>query len=705
MNYCKGKLIIIGLLTFSIAMISIFALSPKRTYAAETADVLVSLSTNGPFELIVNGRSVKKADQAKLTEIKVSILVGANDFSLKLSEGTAAIRIKAPGIDITGMGWKVEDSKAPSIDASRWESAAKIADDPVLGPIVGKPKQFVTLRRTILFKKTRVWPSPSPAFILPENSTMRMNLVVDGLTGRKINNWITYVATPPEIECLGSGSFYVKGNPNQPVFTTTPMGKIKIDGQLLDGYRISADKPIDSSKLDILKIAQLFFKYKGARQNQRGDLVIHYWSEANDGGLIEGRQSIPVKVIGPLNGKQPKHFVFQLCGGYFHVLDNLQMRSEILNAAKLSGFNHILCYDRWCSDNAPPRGIKNITSLSFGPSSVDLTEYLRTHVDARLLQADGSYSPYYMCTSRLLGEGWPQAEKSLTILIERIKPQAADYDYEYPPFTGPHSCYCPVCLDDFRKFAKLTARQDLNPKIIRENFNAQWVDFMTWRAALIFSQLRGSIHRLWPGMKFSVYSGYQSPETAKRYGVDWRYVGELRAVDTAGCGYGRPVAAIKATISALKGIPLVGGVIVTPYDINVTDPPQELTPALILRQFLDSTGGILAYSYMEMGGPSWLAASEVSRFVATHEDVLLAGSRFGLPGSDDDMVQAIKKDSTLLICVMNNKSKTERLSINSPIKFVDGYEFYSREKVQLNGQITCTVNPGEAKIYVIKIKE
>ncbi|MRR18315.1 MAG: hypothetical protein EG826_17880, partial [Deltaproteobacteria bacterium] len=490
MNDCKGKWTIIILFACSIAILSLLAAPSQLVCAEETAEALVSVSTNGPFELIVNGRSVKKADRVKLMETRVSIIAGANDFILKLSEGTAAIRIKAPGIDITGMGWKTEDAGAPSQDAARWKPAAQIADDPVLGPVVGKPKQFTTLRRTVLFKKTRVWPSPSPDFLLPENGTMHLNLIVDGLANRKLINWTTYLALPPEIVCLGSGAFYAQQNADQPVFTTTPMGKINVDGQLRDIYRIAADKPIDSSKIDILKMTQLFIRYQGSVRNQRRDLDIVYWSEADDGGVIEGRQVVPVKIIKPLDGRQPRKFIFELCGGYFHVLDNLKMRDEILKTAQLAGFNHILCNARWCSDNAALHGLKNIMNLSFGPSGVDLTEYLKTHPEARLLKADGTYSSFLMCTSSLLGAGWPHAEQRLKVIVEKVGPQIVDYDYEYPPLSGPHSCYCPVCLDQFQKFAKLAARQDLNPKMIRENFSAQWVDFMTWRAASLFSLLQ-----------------------------------------------------------------------------------------------------------------------------------------------------------------------------------------------------------------------
>ena len=43
-----------------------------------------------------------------------------------------------------------------------------------------------------------------------------------------------------------------------------------------------------------------------------------------------------------------------------------------------------------------------------------------------------------------------------------------------------------------------------------------------------------------------------TPDNAERYGVDWRYVGEEEGCDRAGCGYGRPVEATRATIAGLN---------------------------------------------------------------------------------------------------------------------------------------------------------
>jgi len=225
---------------------------------------------------------------------------------------------------------------------------------------------------------------------------------------------------------------------------------------------------------------------------------------------------------------------------------------------------------------------------------------------------------------------------------------------------------------------------------------------MAKRVAGIFSLLRTSVHRISPGTQFSVYSGYQTPDNAKRYGVDWRYVGERQAVDRAECGYGRPIDAVNATIDALKGIPLVGGVIVTPHSLAETRPPMELTPAAVLRQFLDSTGGILAYSYMEMGGQSWYAVSQVSRFVAEYEDMLLKGERFSLQGNVGTAeAVGIKSGNYRLICMMNNKSKDLKIRASLPDDAINGYEYFGGTKVDFSQPIELILNPGEVRIYIL----
>ena len=326
----------------------LFVITNTRSYASEATTALIHLSADGPFELIINEKSVKSADHADKIEIETPIKAGVNNVILKLHRGTAAIRITAPGLDITGDNWKLAPLSDPSTTFdglsgdSEWETAAKIGDNSLLGSIVGKQNQPVTLQRTILWKKTRVWPSPSSAFQLPENATIRMNLIVDGITGKRLTNWTTYLALPAGIECLGSSGFYGTTNAQQPRFAMKRLGKVKIDGVMWDCYRITADKPIEASKHDVMKIVQVFLRYKGEIAEDRSDMKIIYWSEANDGAVVEGRQSVPVQVIEGLNGKQPTNYIFQIYGGWFGRLDDQDMREEILKTAKLAGFNHIV---------------------------------------------------------------------------------------------------------------------------------------------------------------------------------------------------------------------------------------------------------------------------------------------------------------------------------------------------------------------------
>ena len=64
-----------------------------------------------------------------------------------------------------------------------------------------------------------------------------------------------------------------------------------------------------------------------------------------------------------------------------------------------------------------------------------------------------------------------------------------------------------------------------------QRHKAEWVDFMAHRVARMFAKFKDSVHRPAPGTSFSIYSGYHTPDNAERYGVDWRYVGDLQACD------------------------------------------------------------------------------------------------------------------------------------------------------------------------------
>jgi len=429
--------------------------------------------------------------------------------------------------------------------------------------------------------------------------------------------------------------------------------------------------------------------------------VFVYWTEANDGTVVEPQQTIPVRLLPPLDGKQPKKLVWQLWGSFFGNMNNHAMRQATLETARLAGLNDLVAGDLWTSENAPKYGIQHTMGFNFQAWSLNMKPYLADHPDERLIGQDGRPNDGYLCTTRLLGESWHAVEAKLQEKIEATRAHTMDYDYEYSPLTGPHSCYCPRCLAEFRDHAKLDPDAKLDPVLIQDQYEQQWVDFMAHRVAQIFRKFRDTIHRLAPGTKFSVYSGYQTPENPKRYGVNWDYVGEFQACDRAGCGYGRPADAIPATIDGLKGIPALFGELVRPYDTKETTPAVPMTKARLLRRALDSTGGVLIYNRLPLDGRSWHAIAETTRLVATHEDLFLAGKRMALSGCDEARVQVLGDGRTTLVCAMNGGSSNLNLRLLLPTDAGSGREFYSGQNVSAGQTVSCTLPAGEAEVFVL----
>jgi hypothetical protein len=218
----------------------------------------------------------------------------------------------------------------------------------------------------------------------------------------------------------------------------------------------------------------------------------------------------------------------------------------------------------------------------------------------------------------------------------------------------------------------------------------------------MFARFRETIHRLSPGTKFSVYSGYQTPDNPEQYGVDWRYVGQLQAVDRAGCGYGRPVEATGATIGALRGIPLLCGALLVPYETDITTPQTPLNTAWLLRTVLDSTGGVLVYDRQTMDGRTWYAVAQVTRLVAKYEEAFLKGKRSALPGLDSAQVQVVSEGQTTLVCAMNESGKQATHTIKLPAEAGSGAEFYSGQRIGAGETVSCVLEPGEAAVYVLR---
>ena len=681
-------------------------LTPVLSRTVKSTVATVTLACDGPYELLLNDELLGRGEHADVVEIKAPLQKGANVFALRLRNGTAAVNLEAPGLERRSVNWKMSfgdepDAASPATDDNAWETAAKVGDHPKLGDVVGRPGRPVLLRHTLLWEKTRIWPTPNPALYIARNSNQHLTVIVDGLPKRKLIDWTVYLAVPPEFEILGSTGYY--GNVDyQPSFPCTQLGEQTVGGRKMQVARIVANKPVMTGRHYIFSLLNAFVRTREGLGKVEGDeTAFVYWTEANDRTVVEPQQTIPVRLLPSLHGKQPKKLVWQLWGSFFSNMNNHAMREATLATARLAGVNDLVAGDLWTSENAPRYGIRHTMGFNFQAWSLNMKPYLTEHPDKRLVGQDGQPNDGYLCTTLLLGESWHAVEAKLQEKIETTRAHTMDYDYEYSPMTGPHSCYCPRCLAEFRDFSELDPDVNLDPEVIRDQYERQWIDFMTHRVARLFRKLRDAIHRLAPGTKFSVYSGYETPENPKRYGVNWGYVGEYQACDRVGCGYGRPADAIPTTIDGLKGIPALFGVLMRPYDTQETIPPVPMSKARLLRRALDSTGGVLLYTRLPMDGRSWHAVAETTRLVATYEDLFAAGKRTALSGCDEARVQVLGDGRTTLVCAMNGGSGSLDLRLPLPLSAGGGREFYSERSVTAGQTVSCTLPAGEAEVFVL----
>jgi len=480
--------------------------SPALPRVAKTSLAQVRLACEGPYELYLNEEVISRGRKADGEPLRAPLQTGANVFALNVEQGTAAIVVEAPGSRFTAETWRASaadtrDAIRASLDDLSWPMARKTGEHAQLGPIVGEPGKAMVLRRTLLWEKTRIWPTPKPAYYLARGVTQHLTVIVDGLPGRRLEGWTTYIATPSDFEVVGSSGFY--GNsPRQPKFLCTRLGVQEVNGREMRVAQVTADKPVRSGRHYIMSLFEAFVRYREeAGEPQSTETEFTYWSEANGGNVSEPPQRVKVRLLPRLNGRQPTKLTFQLWGGWFGNMHDLSMREEILKCAQAAGFNDFVDFDRWTSDTGRKYGLPLTHTINFRPWNMNLAPYLKEHPDERLITRKGQPDDRHLCMTLLLGGSWPAVESELKKCLERSCPGTVDIDYEYGPLKSdgpPHSCYGPRCLAAFRKFAKIAPEANLNPAIIKEKHAAQWVDFMARRVAQMFAKFKEAVHRLAP---------------------------------------------------------------------------------------------------------------------------------------------------------------------------------------------------------------
>ncbi|MFO7948437.1 MAG: carbohydrate-binding family 9-like protein [Armatimonadota bacterium] len=696
---------------WQIAHMALDAVSLKPLYVTANVERAVTISratltlaSDGPYSVHVNGMPAATGQEADGGEIEISLADGPNVIAVEAENGAIAAQIEAPGMPAQSVRWKLAPTDAenvlqPDTADSRWETAPVVKEHRALGAYYGKDGEPTVLRHTVLWDNTRLWPLPDPALYIARNTAQHMNIVLDVPDGRRFDGWTTYLAIPEGFEFLGAAGYYGEYLSYQPKYECENTGSKEVLGQQMNVWKITADKTVAPGRHWVMYLLDAFVR---CNEDSPDQATLAYWSEANDGTISEPLQEIPVRALPGLQGQQPQELTWQLWGSYFNALNRPELRLATLQTMQDAGMTDLVAGDAWTGEHASSYGITNTWSTSFKSSAINMSNYLKAHPEDRLIGTDGKPSDQYVCMTRLLGDAWEVAEGILAEEIEKRHLDRCEYDFEEPAFYGPHSCYCPRCLAAFREEADISADVELTPEIIRRQYRQEWLDFMAHRAAELFVRFSDSIHRIDPDVKFSIYSGYQTPENVERYGVDWALVGQRQACDDAGCGYGRHEEYVNATVEALQGIPLLCGALLRPDVSDSTQPLRPLTKARMIRRSLDATGGALVCNRFLMDGRCWRAVAETTRLVAQYEELFAEARPQPVSDFNPAIVCQVSDGETTLVCAMNDTGKQVTHTIPLPADAGGGVEFYSGTQVTAGQPVECTLPPGEAAVYVLK---
>ncbi|MFO7947921.1 MAG: sugar-binding protein, partial [Armatimonadota bacterium] len=492
-----------------------------RNVTATTAEL--TLDCHSPWRLYVNDALVGRGQNADMQQVSVNLGRGANTFALVVEGGLAAVRQNVPGREINWENWRMapadtEGATGSSTDDAEWETAPKVQDHPTLDAVIGTPDEPVVLRKTVLWQKTRVWPTPKPALFIAQETAQQINFINDGLPGRPLHDWTIHVVVPTDFEILGSTGYYGNTNPDKPRYRCTVVDEREVEGEMMQVAKIKADAPQKAGWHYINTLFNLYVRYRDDAGPPDDEYTVRYWTEANGGSIIEPPQSFNLRVLEAVDGRQPEKMLIRLSGGWIHVMDDESLQQAIIEKLSAAGINQIGASTESLAGPARDHGVSMLAHVNFEPWNINMSEYVAQHPDNALVDAKGQESSQQACMSALLDEAWPAVKDQLAKEIEESHPDALQYDYEYPPFTTHHSCYCDRCLEAFRDHAGLADDTELNPEVIRERHADEWVDFQAWRVAKLCAKMREAIHEIAPGTEFYLYSGYQTPDNPLRYG-------------------------------------------------------------------------------------------------------------------------------------------------------------------------------------------
>ena len=174
-----------------------------------------------------------------------------------------------------------------------------------------------------------------------------------------------------------------------------------------------------------------------------------------------------------------------------------------------------------------------------------------------------------------------------------------------------------------------------------------------------------------------MYSDYATPDCAKTYGLDWKYI--RSAADEVYCGYGRDVNIIRKTRELVSPSKMVFGLL-TNYGSSTYHRSQ------ILRRILDSRGGVLLWYERGAGVMELQEIAAVTKVVSQCEKAIIEGKDTAPANlkhnaiGDTVVTRKLGKDNYVFILNEENVTGRVRITFPAPAKDLTTGKIYPAGK-------------------------
>ena len=560
--------------------------TPLYPCSADDLQGKAALKSSGVLRLFINGAESPLNTGFSLPQGAAVVAIQAQGG--KTLDGSLKIGSQTFPLDAS---WKYmenppQDAVKKEFDDRSWKRwNASVKTVPGQGSVL--------LRKTIMRNATTLLPVlPDNTWRLTENGTYLLQWAAGAYTSgeqlkRPMNDFELLLEYTDGIKYLGTGvadkTFYYLKKSEQPKYITQELPPVKENGTTYRRIRIRVSSPVTLSGEPKPGLPTLKCVYSGcnlvfeatAPAGSEGTLRIR--AAAEQGNIVELANTLNFQILPKLDAPKADHLIF-LTYSPVPQFENRELNKKLLKTIRDSGINELVT--RACPAYAKEIGLHPFQFFypSLGTLGKQYPELLNPEFPGHW------FNPSVL--TRIPGI---QAHIDEIVKLYFARNPHLDklfWDYEYSPFPGRGNHFLCHGESTFRIFAEeYKIAEKITPELLAGKYRSQWVEFTCGEIANMFRLFGNAAAKL--NKPLAAYSEYESPATKELYNIDWNKISP--AISMGYCGYGDATDQIEATRKALRGKPLVLGLLRTGIAASSDN------AATIFRKVVESRGGVLLW--------------------------------------------------------------------------------------------------------------